>query len=210
MIKITKELILKDFKLEDSDVLNIYPYGSRVYGTAHPYHSDYDFIIVVKDGIQDRDSLESTLHNLNATIYSESSFKEKIKQHTISVMECVSLPTPQLVKHSVTYPFDINLSTLRESISTKSSHSWVKAKKKFEVPQDRNVYIAKKSLFHSLRILDFGMQLAKEKRITDFHSCVNLWQEIISNPCEDWAPYKGIYQERFNNLSTEFRKLAPK
>lgn len=201
--------ILKDFDLLDEQVLNVYPYGSRVYNT-HSVDSDFDFIVVCKNGTLDRDSLDSSWRSLNATIYSLHSFIDKVQQHKISALECVSLPTDKLLKYTTPIPFKVNLLKLRESISEKSSHSWVKAKKKFEVVQDRNVYIAKKSLFHSLRIIDFGIQLATHDKITDFTSSNYLWEEIYTDPIEEWAHYKEKYQAFFNSQMTEFRKLAPK
>jgi len=208
-LQITKELILKDFKLKDEDVLNIYPFGSRVYGT-HSYQSDHDFVIVMKGGAQDLDSLSSSYNNLNATVYSQASFLEKIGRHVVSVMECVSLPSTKLIKNSYQFQFSIHLPTLRESISAKASHSWVKAHKKFEVPQDRNVYTAKKSLFHSLRIINFGIQIATHGKIIDYSSCTQLWLDILSNPAENWAEYGKLYKNKYNNDMTSFRRLAHK
>lgn len=203
------DLILKDFGLEDKDVLLVFPYGSRVYGT-HSEKSDHDFIIVVNDDSHDRDSLESSYHNFNATIYSKNSFREKLIEHKISALECYFLPKEKLLKSGFCYPFRVYPKMLRESISEKASHSWVKAKKKFEVVQDRNVYTAKKSLFHSLRIIDFGIQIAKEGRIVNYGSSNDIWEDVITNPSEDWEDYKKQYQELYNSRMTEFRKLAPK
>lgn len=202
-------IILKDFELNDSDILSIFPYGSRIYGTDGD-QSDWDFIIVVRDGIQDKDSLEYSYHKINATIYNETSFKNKVAEHSISALECLFLNNSFVLKNTTKFVFDLKLNVLRESISAKASHSWVKSKKKFEVIQDRNVYIAKKSLFHSMRIIDFGIQIAKNKKITNYHSCIGLWGDIYSNPKEDWVSYKDIYQEKFNKMMTDFRKLAPK
>ena len=203
------QFLLKDFDLKDEQVLNVYPYGSKVYQTANQ-NSDDDFIIVCQDGIVDRDSLSSSWRNLNATIYSYSSFCEKVDLHKISALECISLHNDKLLKFSKDIPFKLNKSVLRESISEKASHSWVKAKKKFEVFQDRNVYIAKKSLFHSLRIIDFGIQFATQGKINDFTSCNSMWNDIYTDQNEEWHYYKEKYQKLFNEQMTQFRKLAPK
>lgn len=201
--------ILTDFKLEDSDVLNVYPYGSRVYGT-HGSQSDHDYIVVMKNGALDKDSLDSSYHKLNVTIYSQDSFQEKLNLHKISALECFFVPDSFMLKKLHKFSFTLNKKILRESISEKASQSWVKSKKKFEVVQDRNVYIAKKSLFHSLRIIDFGIQIASKGSIENYGSSNYLWEEIYTNPADQWQPYKDQYQEFFNNQMTEFRKLAPK
>lgn len=203
-------LLIKDFKLEESKVLIAFPYGSRVYGTAST-ESDYDYIIVMDDSVHDQDSLSSSYHNFNATIYGLTSFTEKLNLHKISALECWFLPTLKVLKFThVDIKFSLNKKILRESISEKASHSWVKAKKKFDVIQDRNVYVAKKSLFHSLRIIDFGIQIASKGKIEDYSSSNFLWEEIYTNPAEQWAPYKDQYQTFYNSQMTEFRKLAPK
>ena len=203
-------LLIKDFKLEESKVLIAFPYGSRVYGTASP-ESDYDYIIVMDDSVHDQDSLSSSYHNFNATIYGLTSFTEKLNLHKISALECWFLPALKVLKFThVDIKFSLNKKILRESISEKASHSWVKAKKKFEVIQDRNIYVAKKSLFHSLRIIDFGIQIASKGKIEDYSSSNYLWEEIYTNPAEHWEPYKDQYQTFYNSQMTEFRKLAPK
>jgi predicted nucleotidyltransferase len=201
--------ILSDFGLSDDSVINIYRYGSRVYGTSNP-SSDEDFIIVVKNQDHDRDSLDSSYRKINATIYSESSFQDKLDQHKISAIECYSLPKDLCVKHTKSFIFNLNKELLRSSISEKASHSWVKAKKKFEVEKDKDIYIGKKSLFHSLRIIDLGIQIATNNKITDFSSSNQIWFEIFNNESQNYQDYKNKYQSLFNYRMTEFRKLAPK
>lgn len=203
------DTIIKDFKLDDSRVNAVFSYGSRVYGT-HSNLSDYDFIVVMDDSIHDKDSLESSYNNLNISLYGETSFNEKLNLHKISALECIFLPSNKILKNNLKSKFNLNKKILRESISEKASHSWVKSKKKFEVIQDRNVYIAKKSLFHSLRIIDFGLQIANTGKIENYASCNELWEDIITDPADSWEPYKNKYQEYFNNQMTEFRKAAPK
>ncbi len=198
--------ILKNFSLKDNDILNVYPYGSYVYETF-TNSSDYDFIIVSKNDMREF-SLESG--NLNIHIYSVPEFKEQLGKQKISALECLFLPETALLKNSMKFDFKLDKSILRSSISEKASHSWVKAKKKFEVEKDRNIYIAKKSLFHSLRIIDFGIQIAKYGKIMSYSSSNDLWNVIIANPSESWEDYKNSYQKVFNEKMTEFRKVATK
>lgn len=78
-------------------------------------------------------------------------------------------------------------------------------------------YIGKKSLFHSLRIADFGIQIAKEGKITSFtkpysknlvnESYMSLLNDVMS--LNTWDELKEKYQNIANNLRTEFRILAP-
>lgn len=201
-------LILQDFHLLDSEVINVYPFGSRVYGT-NTESSDYDFVVIANKEIRDFD-LVSNDGKINIHLYPPQVWEEQLLQHKIVSMECIFVPQQFMLKNTRSFTFKLNKEILRSSISEKASNSWVKAKKKLEAEKDRNIYIAKKSLFHSLRIIEFGKQIAQFSKITDYGVISHLWNEIRSNPAEDWNTYKDKYQEYFNHQMTEFRKLAPK
>jgi len=203
-----KNLILQSFHLSDADIISIYPYGSRVYGTQSE-SSDYDFIIVMNKDVREF-ALSSNDNKINVHLYSISDFQDQLNNHKISALECFFLPKDKLLKSSNIFKFKLNKNLLRSAISEKASHSWVKAKKKLEVEKDKDIYIAKKSLFHSLRIIDFGIQVAKNGKIIDYSSSNNIWNEIKDDGIDDWNFYKEKYQDVFNSRMTDFRKLAPK
>lgn len=196
------------FSLKDYDILAIFPYGSQIYGTTTD-RSDYDFIAVFKDGtVKDEFALEKDNYNIHT--YNYSSFQKLITNHKIASLECFFLPENKIIINKAIFKFNLNLATLRSSISEKASHSYVKARKKMEVEKDKNMYIAKKSLFHSFRIIDFGKQIAKEGKIIDYSSQNQLWLDIFNNTSEEWKDYSNIYKENHNNMMSEFRELAPK
>lgn len=182
---------------------NIYAYGSRVYGTEHP-DSDYDYIVVADI---DQDIIE-TLENV--TIYSRAAFQKAIDEHEISVLECLFLPADKVLKRTLNFRFDLNLPQLRHSISKKASNSWVKCKKKLTVEKDFDAYAGKKSLWHSLRIISFGTQIALNGKIENYDAINRLYSDIVHNPSCDWVYYKKAYKPLYNQMMTEFRKLAPK
>src|SRR5690606_16367271 len=103
----------------------------------------------------------------------------------------------------------LNLTQLRRSISAVASNSFVKCKKKLIKGPDYNPYIAKKSLFHSLRILDFGIQIATHGKIMDFSSCNHLYRDIMSIESDDWEIFKEKYTPLANSLKSKFKKVAP-
>lgn len=195
-----KEL-LSDFK-----ILNIYSYGSRVYGT-NTDNSDYDYIIVVEgdNGLID----EKLIDEKNFSIYDIKSFQEAIDRHEISILECLNLPQEMVLMNERPFSYEIDLSKLRMSISSKTSNSWSKARKKLEVEKDFNPYIAKKSLFHVFRMFDFGFQLATTGKINDFSSTNHLWKEIKSIDSNDWKVFKERYQLLYNEYKSKFKILAP-
>lgn len=201
------DTVVENLKLKDRFLVirNVYAHGSRVFGTAGP-KSDYDYIIV-EDGELGR---EDTLSNggVDATIYDCKRFRQRIEDHEVSVLECLCLPGEHILKKDLEFPWQLDHSKLRESLSAKASNSFVKAKKKFDV--EHQPYIAKKSLWHSLRILKFGIQIALHGRITDFSEANDLWKAIAENPSVIWDDYKQEYQTLYNNLKTQFRLVAPK
>lgn len=193
--------------VKDADVLAVYPYGSRVYGTSKP-RSDYDFIIITKNLTTDTLGLSNHIH---ATIYSLRDYEQRLREHEISILECMSLPRERMVKALVHPQLDtINLHTLRESISAKSSLSLVKAKKKLTLYDDKeSKYIGLKSLFHSLRMIRFGSQIATHGRIIDYGECNELYDQMMNDPL-DWDFLLEKYKPLHNKWMTEFRILAPK
>lgn len=195
--------ILDRTDLKDSDILDVFPYGSRVYKTARK-NSDYDFIVITQKKINDQYS--DRLININ--YYTLNEHQGRLNNHEISALECYFLPDEFRIKHSNIYGFKLDLVKLRHSLSAKSSNSWVKAKKKLIVEKDYDLDLGRKSLFHSFRIIDYGIQIADHGRIIDYGSCNALFDEIMN--CYTWEQMFDEYKQRYNELCSEFRKVAPK
>jgi len=194
--------ILKDFSFADENVISCFPYGSRVYGN-HQQNSDHDFILVLDKVTTDSDRLDSKYNPISITIYSEQLFREHIANHKISILECLFLPSNLVAKNNLKIDFKLDRNKLRHSISEKCSKDWNQAKKRFSdsqginpvtlQPYIRKVYEGKKSLFHCFRMLDFAFQIIDSNKISSYHSCNELWEEIYTDPSEDWAHYHDLY-----------------
>jgi hypothetical protein len=200
--RIVNELGIENHRLK---LFSIFSYGSRVYGN-YDEHSDYDFIIVRRQLDYKVDTVRTKDNLINCTIYSPQGFQKAIDEHVISVLECLSLPDDMIVLNNKEWSWKLDLTTLRNSISQASSNSWVKAKKKLDDDED---YIAQKSLYHSMRMIMFGKQIASTGKISDFTESNDLWKEIQGLDL-DWKVWKNKYQEKRNNLLSEFRLIAPK
>jgi hypothetical protein len=192
-------------KVNIEDVVAAYPYGSRVYGTARK-NSDFDYIVVTKKKTNEQYS--DSLININ--FYTPDEHQQRLNEHEISALECYFLPIHLELKEIplVPFTFKLDLSTLRHALSAKSSNSWVKAKKKLTVEKDYDLDLGRKSLFHSMRIIDYGMQIATHGRIVNYGSCNALFQEIMN--CYTWTDMFDQYKERYNRMCSDFRVLAPK
>jgi hypothetical protein len=211
------EYIIKQLELEPDLVYNLYPYGSEVYGTVGS-QSDRDYIIVYEQKIPEQQLNKNgwfspkvkKISRYNATLYSPAKFQELLTAHEPAVVECHYLPENAKYENYF-FNFYLNLEQLRRSFAAVSSNSWVKCKKK--MAQGDN-YLGKKSLFHALRLLDYGIQLAENKQI-DFrqpHFLNDLtfkafWEEI--NSYNSWEELKTQFQSLYNSLKTKFRLVAP-
>ena len=191
------------YGLREQDVLFV-PYGSRVYGTAGK-DSDEDYLAIVPANRRADTGEEYQRDNVNIHIFNRRDFQDQLNRHKIHALEAYYLPDGRVAKE---FTFALDLGTLRSELSQKASHSFVKAKKKLEVEKD--YYIGWKSLFHSLRILIFGTQIASTGRLSNYAAANRFWFEIRDAQQYNWEYFKDKYQPVYNSLATEFRKAAPK
>ena len=178
---------------------NVYMFGSSVYGNKTNI-SDTDFI-VVSDYYGD-----TAIHidNNDFNIYSVKTFQEKLDNNDIQALECMFLDEKYIIKENIKFDFKIDYEKLKESVGKISSNSFVKCNKKLTVEKDYNPYIGKKSLWHSFRILMFGIQIVKYNKIIDYKEANYLFNKIMSMP-DDWEEIKKEFKPKYNELKTKWR-----
>lgn len=182
-------------------------YGSIVYGT-NDEHSDTDIICIVNHIQTLTDPVK--LNNIDFKVINNKDFQILLDEHDISAIECYFLSQEHILRGSVqdNFTFTVNLGKLRNAFSQKSSNSWVKCKKKLTVEEGEE-RIGMKSLFHSLRIMDFGIQLATTGRIENFSSANHYLKEIYEiGP--NWELLNQKFKPIYNKLHSEFKKVAIK
>lgn len=64
-------------------------------------------------------------------------------------------------------------------------------------------------MFHSIRILHFGIQIAKTGKIYDFKETNKYWFEINDGIEHKWNYFVEKYHNMMNKKRTEFRILCP-
>lgn len=197
--------LLKRTGLKNDSVIAAYMYGSRVYGNIRD-NSDWDFIVILNEKDYVQEQFSDNLINVN--FFTAETHQKRIDDHEISALECQFIRQEFILKEIKPFSFKLDLQKLRASISAKSSNSWVKAKKKLTVAESYNDTVGKKSLWHALRIVDFGTQVARSGIIVDYETCNDFYDEVMF--CNDWTEMFEKYKEKHNNLLTEFRKYAPK
>lgn len=204
-----------DDLIKNENVLNIYIFGSLLYGNNNN-SSDIDYIVITKDYYgNNSETIEyiddnGIKHDFN--IYNESNWVEMNLKNNINCLEVFSLKKkrPDLIlKEMKQFDLTIDLINLRKSISGVISNSWSKAHKKLVVEDSYNPIVAKKSLWHCFRICKFGIQICRHGYIYDFTESNNLYNLIMCEP-NDWEHLKRKYQGEFNKVKTEFKILTGK
>jgi predicted nucleotidyltransferase len=164
------DLISTELNIDMDKVLNIYQYGSHVYGNANT-DSDFDFIIVYKSALLENGSFRNNaISNENGTIqavcYSRTGFIDAINNYEIGALECLFLPEEMVIQKK--WDFKIQKFVVKDMVNkiiTKASDSWYVAIKR---KQNDDVIAAKKGVYHALRILEFGLQLKEHQKIVDY------------------------------------------
>lgn len=193
MAKNYYSLILKNFHLKDEDVINVYPFGSKIYKTDN-YRSDYDFIVVVKQ-VSHKDDRKK-IDNININIYGESSFLDQLTRNRMSALECIFLPKELVLKESKKIDVKINLSKLRLYSKEKSIDDWNRAEKAFHAEEP--IFI--KSIFHAIRTLDFTHQIIEYGKIKDYSSCNHIWEHLNNSQFDNWEDYNEVFGRKFDSL----------
>ncbi len=80
---------------------------------------------------------------------------------------------------------------------------------------DYEKYLAVKSIFHSLRILDYGIQIAEENKIYDYSSSNYILEDLMIlftqyERNELWEVIETKYKKVFNQRKSTFKRLCPK
>lgn len=194
------------------------PYGSRVYGT-HTEDSDYDTVTLVSNDSHLKSESDDN------KVWTMDAFKEQLSQHYIIALEVWSyaMNDPERIFPNDIIGFHIDKSLLRREISGISNNAWVKAKKKINVeapkyevgsPEyDHEINLGMKSIFHSFRIIDFGIQLAEHGKIVDFSKSNSIFcaiKDMNADQLNAVLATGGSYHKQRNELLTKFRQLAPK
>ena len=186
-------------------MINVYRYGSVVYGTTNK-NSDKDYIIVT-----DENSLSDFPIKTNK-IFSVNEFNNKLKNHDIDAIECIFLPNNHILQKEIDFNFEIDKQQLRRAISERSSHSWVKGKKKILVEEGlESTYKGIKSIFHSIRILDYGIQLGEKNKIYCYNNVNDVFFDLFDkhdkmSKQELWNYIYTVTNKFLKSKHNEFKK----
>jgi predicted nucleotidyltransferase len=191
--------------IEDVNNLNIYIFGSHLYGTQNE-NSDIDIIIIQKEF--------KKVSNPNVQCYVLQTFVSACEQGEISCLE--AFYGKKILKETVDLPLTINIDfgSFRRIVSTLTSNSWVKGKKKLTLLEDYDLNAGLKSIFHCLRVLDYSIQIGEQGNIYDFERNAFILTDLykLSNKYQNqelWNIIDQKYRSDLNQKKSRFKILFP-
>jgi hypothetical protein len=170
---------------------------------------------------------------MDITVYSKDTFEKILDEQRLHAIETWFCPK-EYILFSTDYldsiTFTLDKGKLRHTLAEKQNWSWARAigKLKNERPtpkdmaltDDERKYVALKSLFHSYRIVLFGIQLGTTNKLTDFTVANQFWDYLQGIPLEtiDVDLFKRIYKDWFTtvldgesmHLMSKFKYILPK
>lgn len=204
------------FKELMEHVITMFYYGSRVYGTMTD-KSDVDIVAIVDDEIDLSGYVNGIAEfKMDANDYqfiNESTFINMVTEHHIVALEMFWLPSDLIIKGDVKrYEpyFKLDKWKLRQVVSSIASNAFAKAHKKMTVEKDYDLYRGQKSLFHSIRVMVFGIQIAKFGKIVDYQEANQYWTMIYAMKDSPWEVYKETFKPIINQIRSELVVLCPK
>jgi len=196
-----EKIFKEELKWHKSKIQCIYLYGSRCYGIDRE-DSDYDFTVVAKASVE---NVEYVFDNFNIHVQTADYFQKRLDWNDPKVIECLLWSQQNSIVENLNFEIKIVPSKYRHAVSQISSNSWVKAGKKIE---QGDIFIGQKSLYHSLRIPMYAIQVMKHGDIIDWKCANKYWEDIIQN--DNWESLAKKYKPIRNKIMTEFRELCPK
>lgn len=197
-------------------------HGSYVYGTNNE-KSDKDIIVIVDDDIKLTDDYNgiTELHvfdgnaiDFDFQIINNNTFKKMLYEHHIIALESLFMKSSiydSFEKFNSLYAnyFILDKWKLRKVISSIVNNSYAKCHKKLIIEKDYDLYRAKKSIFHCIRLYMFGIQIAEYGKIYDYSEANSYWIKIqmMGN---NWDEYKTKFKPILNSLRSKLVKLCPK
>ncbi len=196
------EQLLGILKLPDSAVRAAFRVGSRVYGTAGP-GSDNDYLVVLEKPDQKQDLLFG--RDVNVIVHGLRSFQSALDDGSVLAFEAVFAPPPHRLKEPrPPFAFKLDRARLVESAIGRSTSDFEKARKRFS----EEVEPSKKKLYHALRVLLFARELAQTGKLETLGAANDYFEDILSDPSEDFAHYEARYGGVRAALCEELRALA--
>jgi len=193
------------------EIKGIYIYGSRLFETTND-NSDLDYCIVVEDNPEYKEYWQVETQELDLHIVQVSEYQRLLNECDDMALSMYFQREP-IMKCDV--QFNLDLPILRKSISTKANNSFIKFKKKLIIEEDYDVRASIKSLFHSIRLLDFGKEIADSENFFAYNQSslgenIEWIEQVFEETNNNWEEIHKVFKPIYNEYATDFKKVAPK
>lgn len=177
------EEILSKLKIPVEEVLNVYLYGSQVYGCITS-ESDHDYVIVQKrsllpSGAFRDNAISSDDRKIQGVCYSRGGFIDAINNYEIRAMECIFAPDNAVLQKKMNFGMTkYTEKDMVKKVIEKASNSWHIAHLCNYEHDD--IEHARKGVYQAIRILMFGLQIKETSKIHNF-SEANEFKQLVTN-----------------------------
>lgn len=204
-IPFTASDIIEKASIHPLKTRNIYLYGSRIYGTNR-IDSDYD-IILIGAALIEHNEIQTKIGDciLNIHTITPDKFKRDLESHNIMNLECFFSPDWARFQEKESLKFVLNKKKLAKNIIAQSFNSWQGGKFKLN---EGDIYRGLKSIFHSMKMLIFAIQIMEHGSIVDFTAANYLHSEI--NNCDEveWEYFREKYLSFKIELENKLKSLS--
>lgn len=213
------EVFTSDGQYRREDLLNVYLFGSRLYGVATP-DADYDLICIVEgEYFHGAKQYEETRHlgganeptaatgtlEVTLNLYHIQFFRGLLERNMINSLMCLCMPREcaWLERWPLPAMEDVlRVPALQKAVLMDSSHNLAKAKRLWFEGDTRK---SKKNIVHGLRYLHYALQLADYGRITDYTTGNVYWRDIMSSASENWDDYERVYKPIYQTMMHQLK-----
>jgi len=207
--------LVKRVRTAFGDECTVALFGSRVYGTDDRF-SDHDFMILYKGSRNFGKSLNKRAAQLNQRtinlhVYAAAQFQAALYSHEPIAVELWMLPSEFVLQGP--HPDKIcwwqidhggagNFHKFHHAFTKNVQSTWKKAEKRFWIDRRSSL----KCVFHALRTLEFGVQIAKQGRITNWRRMNHVLAAVHQPPCVEWSQVGARFHGQLQELTQEFNQ----
>lgn len=186
----------------------LYAYGSRVYGNAQP-RSDYDYV-GIREGVDKGSIIQG---KINVKLMSPEHFQSLLDEHRMTALECYFLPDRHILKAPERpWHFSLDKRKLHDAVLARVNENWTRAEMRLRRSlEDRSeAERGKKCIYHSLRLLMFGMQIAELSTISNYGAANHIFEHVMTDPSIDWEHYEKEWRLMKDAMLATFELLTAK
>lgn len=140
----------------ESEVLNLYLLGSRLWGTHHE-GSDYDVTAVLAESARISTSRHTHSGSFDVQLVPLAAFRELLSANDAHAVLCAALPWTHVLQER--QPLEPRLNPVRFVASVEELVQKVCSRARHDVVEKGHVQRAQKAMLHGLRMLDLARQL---------------------------------------------------